>query len=115
MSQYNVTGSISVTLSEDCPKNARVNLDGTVAGASDLDLGVARVNASAGEMVAVHALNMQGSLKMLASGSISKGDLVYAAADGKVSNTGAILRGRALEAASDGDIVEVLQMYAPAA
>lgn len=113
MSQYNASASISVDLTEDCPKHARVNIDGTVAGATDLDLGVARVNALNGEMVAVHALNLPGSLKMLASGSISKGDKVFTAADGKVSATqatGAFLRGLALEAAVDGDIVEVLNL-----
>lgn len=113
MSQYNATSCITVEVTADIAKHLRVKSDGTVAGATDLDLGIARVRAVSGDLLAVDALNSVGSLKMVAGGTIAKGDKVYGAADGKVSSTqatGSYLRGIALEAAVLNDVVEVLNL-----
>jgi hypothetical protein len=53
--------------------------------------------------------NAEGTIILTAAGSIAAGVSVYAAADGKVDDTGTVLIGQALQAAgADGDWIEVL-------
>jgi hypothetical protein len=63
-----------------------------------------------GDVRAVHLANAQGTCKMVASVAITSGDLVYAAAGGKVAATGTVVIGEAMEASTaDGDVIEVLR------
>lgn len=80
-----------------------------VATASDVAIGVTETPVfAAGEPVAVRLANAQGTRFMVASGVVAVGDVVYAAAAGKVSASGSIIEGRALSAAgADNDIIEV--------
>jgi hypothetical protein len=80
-----------------------------LAGASDVSLGVADIPAFAsGDLVAVRLSNAQGTRFMVADGAITAGNVVYAAAAGKVAASGTVIEGRALTAATtDGDIIEV--------
>lgn len=56
----------------------------------------------------VRLRNAPGTRKLTASGAITAGNLVYAAAGGKIASTGTIVEGRALETCTtDGDIIEV--------
>lgn len=85
-----------------------------LAGASDVSLGVTESPAFAsGDLVAVRLANAQGTRKMVALDAITAGSVVYAAANGKVSATGSIIEGRALEASTnDGDVIEVMPLGA---
>jgi len=50
-----------------------------------------------------------GTHKMTASGTITAGAKVYAAASGKIAGTGTLLIGTALDAATeDGSVIEVV-------
>lgn len=72
---------------------------GTIEDASFADLDVR----------SVRLRSASGTRKMVASGAISAGAAVYAAAGGKIAATGTVFEGEALEAASnDGDIIEVM-------
>jgi hypothetical protein len=81
-----------------------------VAGASDLSLGVTEeATFAASKPVTVRLKTKEGTRKMVASGAITAGAAVYGAASGKVSASGSVYEGIALEAATaDGDVIEVL-------
>lgn len=82
-----------------------------VAGAADADgIGtVAKEAFAADEHVAVNLKNAQGTVLMVASGAITAGVEVFAAAGGKIAAAGTVSVGRALTAATaDNDYVEVL-------
>lgn len=84
------------------------------ATATDDPIGVALYKESADGVVAVRLINCPGTVEMIASGAISAGADVYAAADGEIQalpEAAATYRkvGLAVEAATaDGDIIEVL-------
>lgn len=86
--------------------------NGTVAlsGATDYALGtIDNIEASTGLNQSVLLLGKGGTKKMVANSAIGAGVPVYAAASGKVDNTGTIQVGVSLtEASNDGDIIEVL-------
>lgn len=68
---------------------------------------------AANEPCTVRLWSAQGTRKMVANGAITSGAPVYAAAGGKVSSTGTLCVGRALEASgADNDIIEVLAINA---
>ena len=93
----------------------RVRWDGSfqlvLSGATDTDtLGVVRAETfTAGEPVGVILENKKGTIPMVASGAITKGVKVFAAASGKVSASGTVEVGLAMEATTaDNDELEVL-------
>jgi len=56
--------------------------------------------------------NAQGTRKMVASEAITGGNVVYAAASGKVASTGTVIEGTALESAgANNDIIEVIPIH----
>ncbi len=87
------------------------------AGASDLSIGTLEAASFAdGDERAVRIRTAEGTRKMVASGSITAGNPVYAAASGKVAGSGTVLEGYALESATtNGDIIEVMSLEAGAA
>jgi multidrug efflux pump subunit AcrA (membrane-fusion protein) len=84
------------------------------ATATDIPLGVTRLNAKTGEDVSIAPINLEGTVEITAAGAISRGADVYAAAEGKIQAlpgaAGTYRKiGQALQAASgDGSIIEVL-------
>lgn len=97
--------------------NLRVKItDGTtkpptinVAGASDPSIGVTEAAVLAAGPVAILLANAQGTRKMSATGAITSGNTVYAAAAGQVASSGTVVEGKAMETTTaDGDIFEVL-------
>lgn len=96
---------------------ARVKLDAdgkvTVAGASDVDIGVAMREAfAAGDRIPVRLASAAGTFKVIAADEIATGAKIYTAASGKVNDVaGGVDWGRALEGASgDGSIIEALRL-----
>lgn len=94
-------------------RNARVTVntsgEAVLAGINDPAIGIAEYAAAAGESVAVR-LYGAGTMQMIAAKVLTTGELVYGAADGKISDVavGSTIVGRALEAAAaDGDIIHV--------
>lgn len=113
MASENETGVLTLTVTEAVAKFRRVAFSGTsvaLASASQLAVGTATIPATAsGDEIGVKLRNAPGTRKMVASGSISAGAAVYAAASGKIASSGTVIEGTAMEAASaDGDIIEVM-------
>lgn len=68
-----------------------------------------RTTSAAGETLAAALRTKEGTLPMVASGAITAGARVYAAASGKVASTGSVVEGIAGNATTaDGDWIEVL-------
>ena len=93
----------------------RVKLDANgkleYAGATDTDcIGITANNAfAADEPVAVWLLSAQGTFPVTAAGTFLNAATLYAAADGKVDDSGTVLHGVALHAATAvGERVEAL-------
>lgn len=117
MSQYVDSRTRTFTAGVAIAQYLRVKLSGgklALSGAADHDndLGVIREPAFAdGDIRAVIVRTKEGTLPMVAAGAVTVGDLVYTAANGRVSttSTGATKIGIALSAAgAAGDIIEVL-------
>jgi hypothetical protein len=115
MSQQNENGFKAFTATSAVTAYRRVKLtsgSGTAvehAGAGEEAVGIAQINAGAGEMVTVALLNRPGTFKMCAHAAITVGATLYGVAAGRVddSGTGSTL-GLALEAATaQDDIIEV--------
>jgi hypothetical protein len=108
-------GSLTFTANQAMDPYLRVKLTAgklVPAGAADEDIGTleSRVLA-ANDPAAVVPRNVHGTIKMVAAGTIAQFATVYAAAAGKIADSGAIIRGLALQAASgNGSIIEVLPM-----
>lgn len=85
-----------------------------VAGATDVALGtVERRALAAGDQVTIRLANAQGTRIMIASASetITGGNPVYAAASGKISASGTVVEGRALETVTAAnDQIEVMSL-----
>ena len=97
--------------------NLRVKItDGTtapptinVAGVSDPSIGVTESYQAAAGPITILLANAQGTRKMHATGAITSGNSVYAAAAGKVASSGTVVEGKAMETTTaTGDIFEVL-------
>lgn len=105
--------SIPVPAAAALAANLRVKYDGSFnfvyAGASDLSLGTLEKDAfAAGDVRNILLHNPGETQVMVASGVIAKGVTVYAAAAGKIADTGTVAVGTSLEAAgADGDWIEV--------
>jgi len=113
MSQYVESPCRQFTAGAARDRFLRVKLSGTslaTAGASDVSIGTQETESfAATDIVPVRLSTAQGTRKMIASGAITPGNPVYAAASGKIAGSGTVVEGRALEAATtDGDVIEVL-------
>lgn len=120
MSQFVETNVRKFTAGGAVDIYLRVKTAGALAaaGATDIELGTMEQESFAsGEVVGVRLKTANGTVKMIASTSITKGVLVYGAAGGKVSSTAnSNPIGTALHAATNtNDVVEVLrhQVTAP--
>lgn len=103
--QFSASGALGQYLRVKTPSSL------ALAGATDNEIGTMEVPAlAANDVVAVRLRNAPGTQKFVASEAVSVGDLVHAAASGKVATTGTILIGVALTSASgDGSVIEVLR------
>jgi hypothetical protein len=111
----------SFQVSETIDAHLRVKQDATTgkiekAGLADNDIGtIDQAAVASTDYCAVNLRSLQGTEYVVAAGAIANNALVYTAANGKVSSTGAAtsyLRGRALEkATADGDIIEILPLF----
>lgn len=121
MSQFVETPTKSFASGAALAVNRRVKLSAGVlayAGASDVAIGTLEAATFADTNLAsgysngtVRLVTAQGTRKMVAVDAITAGDPVYAAASGKVSATGTVVEGRALEASTaDNDVIEVLSI-----
>lgn len=116
MSQYVDGPTKSFEADEAIALNLRAKFDAdgkvTLAGATDQTAGTAVSPAfAAGDDVTLRLRTAQGTRKMVANGVVTRGATVYAAASGKISASGSIVEGTALEAAAeDGDVIEVLPL-----
>jgi hypothetical protein len=112
MSQYFAAPTRPDTAAGAIAQFLRVKTPGAlvVATASDVELGTMEFPATAAGPATVRLRNAEGTVKMVASGAISLGAVVYAAAGGKVSASGTIVVGQAMHATTaDNDVVEVLR------
>lgn len=89
----------------------RVKADGRtgyIANAADYGIGTNQEDYDDGDEMTVRGYS-QGTCKMVASGAISAGDKVYAAASGKIAATGSLTMGTALDTATgNNSVIEVL-------
>jgi hypothetical protein len=99
--------ALPLLLTAEVKKGAFVDIGGKTAEPGGYALGVAYVDGSAGEAVAVDVL---GTAQVVAGGSIAVGAEIEVGADGKaVTRASGTLVGRALQAAtSAGDVIEIL-------
>ena len=80
-----------------------------LADAVDYGVGTVLEGVAISKNVAIRLWEHGGSHKCVASGTISAGQKVYAAAGGKVAASGTLIVGTALDAATaDGSVIEVL-------
>lgn len=100
--------NLRVKITDATTKPPTVN----VAGASDPGVGVVEDAVLAAGPVTVRLANSMGTIKMVATGAITGGNPVYAAAAGKVASSGSIVSGKALETVTaNNDILEVLTTH----
>lgn len=104
---------LSFTAGEDIGAYLRVKLSARtayLAGAGEFGVGVCQAAVSSGGFACIKSYEQGGTMKMVASGVINSGDLVYAAASGKITQTKNTKRiGTALEGATgNNSIIEVL-------
>jgi hypothetical protein len=112
MSQYVEAACRQDTAAGAVGQHLRVKTTGAlvVAGSADVELGTMEYPAPAAGVATVRLRTAMGTAKMVASKAIAAGVAVYAAASGKISDTGTVFVGNALEAAgADGDVIEVLR------
>jgi len=115
MSQFWETATRPDTAAGAIGQHLRVKTTGALvlAGASDVSLGTMENPCVAAGSCTVRLASAQGTRKMVAAGAFAKNAVLYAAADGKVDDSGTIIEGRAMEASgADGDIVEVMPLGA---
>jgi len=119
MSQYNASGHKAYKATAALAKGVLVKLASgeavVSAAATDKSIGVTVVAAGAGEMADIRLLSAQGTSRYTAGGNIAVGDLLVAAAAGKVvaltqaaagAQPTSVVVGRALETAVNGDLFE---------
>lgn len=112
MAQYVETPTKTFTAAGALGQHLRVINSGALAlaGAGDIELGTMEIPCLVAGPATVRLRTAQGTQKFVANGAITAGDLVYAAASGKVGSSGTVLIGEALETASgDGAVIEVLR------
>lgn len=119
MSQHNVSGHKGYKATAALAKGVQVKLSsGEVVvstAATDKTIGVTNAAVGAGEVADIRLLSAQGTSLYTAGGNISAGDLLVAAAAGKVvaltqaiagAQPTSLVLGRALESAVSGDLFE---------
>ncbi len=113
--QFTRGDRLTMTFTADTEAYRRVYLDTatnklTKCGVTDKGIGTAAhaVDISEDDEGTVLLDNGPGTQIMIASGAITKGADVYAAADGKVAASGSVYVGQARTTCVDGDEVEVL-------
>ncbi len=100
-----IGANLRVKITDGTTKPPTIN----VAGASDPSIGVTEEFLAAAGPIAILLANAQGTRKMVATGAITSGNSVYAAAAGKVASSGTVVEGKAQETTTTtGDIFEVL-------
>lgn len=118
MSKYVEAPTMAVTAAGAIAKNLRVKFSAagdpivvTTAGSTDVELGTLdEAILAANEPRAMRMRTAEGTVKMVAAGTITAGNPVYAAASGKVASSGTVLVGTALdEATANNDVIEVLR------
>jgi hypothetical protein len=112
MAQYVETPTKTFTAAGALGQHLRVITPGALAlaGANDVELGTMDLPCLAAGPTTVRLRSAQGTQKFVANGAISAGAAVFAAAGGKISSTGTLHIGQALEAASgDNAVIEVLR------
>lgn len=112
MSQFFDTSTRPDVAASAIAQHLRVKTSGALAlaGAADVELGTMEVACTAAGPTTVRLRTAKGTCKMVASGAITAGVTVYAAASGKIASSGTVTIGTALEAATaDGDVIEVLR------
>ncbi len=119
MSQYNEGPRKTYLAAAAIGINLRVKItDATtapptinVAGSTDASIGVTEAAVLAAGPVAILLANAQGTRKMSATGAITGGNSVYAAAAGQVASSGTVVEGKAMESVTTADdILEVLSI-----
>jgi hypothetical protein len=114
MSQMNETDVLSLTAGGTITAFNRVKLDGSqqavVAGAGEEAIGIALDDAVITDRIAVKVFKAGATVKVIASGAVTVGATLYAAASGKVTSTAQGPRiGVALAAASgNNSVIEML-------
>jgi hypothetical protein len=114
MSQYVDGNTKAFVAGEAISVNRRVTVDSAgkalLAGATSVAAGVAITPSFAdGDDITVTLRTASGTQQMVASGAITRGASVFAAASGKIASSGSVFVGTALEAATaDNDVIEVL-------
>lgn len=84
----------------------------SIAGAANPSVGVNEAAVLATGPVALLLANAQGSRKMVATGAITGGNKVYAAASGQVASSGTLLEGMAFETVTTLlDVLEVMGAF----
>jgi hypothetical protein len=113
MSQY-VEGPLKTdTAAGALGAHLRVKTPGALAlaGASDVSLGTMEFAVFAAGDATIRLRNASGTRKMVANDAITKGNVCYAAANGRVAAAGTVVEGIAFEtSANAGDIIEVMPL-----
>jgi hypothetical protein len=115
MSQYFETATRPDTAAGAIGQHLRVKTTGALvlAGASDVAIGTMENPCVAAGPCTVRLRSAQGTRKVVAAGAFAKDAILYAAANGKVDDSGTVIEGRAMEASgADGDIVEMMSLGA---
>jgi hypothetical protein len=115
MSQFFDTGTRPDVAAGAIAQHLRVKTTGglVLAGASDVSIGTMELPCTAAGPCTVRLASAQGTRKMVAAGAFAIDSVLYAAADGKVDDSGTVVEGRAMEASgADGDVVEVMSLGA---
>lgn len=115
MSQYNVGGDKGFIANADLSAGTIVKLSaGKVVAATagtDVSIGVLTSDVKSGQTADVRLRSAEGTVKVLAGGTIAAGEKVTATTAGKALKTttaGNEVLGVALEAAVSGDLFEVM-------
>jgi len=105
-------GYLTITADEALAVHRRVKVDAdgkcTYADAADVSDATVTNAVASGSPASLRFRSAAGARDMVAASAVSVGDIVFGADDGKVDDTGFIIEGKALEAATtDGDIIKV--------
>jgi len=115
MSQYFETACRPDTAAGAIAQHLRVKTTGALvlAGASDVSIGTMENPCLAAGPCTVRLASAQGTRKMIAAGAFDANAVLYAAANGRVDDSGTVIEGRAMHASGGaGDVVEVMPLGA---
>lgn len=115
MSQFNASGSRGYVANIATANGVIVKLSSgkvvIATAGTDKSIGVTENSAAAGETASIRLRSAQGTIKVVAGGTIAVGDAVTATTAGKAlvtTTAGDQILGYALEAGASGDFVEVM-------